>query len=360
MEPFFQFIFGFDEFFVELKAKAVIETLTDTSLEGIDGQMNTVSDLKRVFEAIVESLRTVDFFEPRKCVWLRNTNLFASTSPAITEAGQDAVDKWLHFLKQLPSETYFFISASTVDKRTKLFKIIQSLAACTELEEAEQGSRLRALIETLSRQYAVTMDPDATEAFIQKLNGHPRMMSNEFEKLACFNNFRGTITRDCVLGNTPTVPNDEFFEPVEAFYAGDFKRYLQSLGNHCLLHKEVRSVLSALQNRNRLLLQIAYLQQKHAVTSCDKQSLVSVEPRFREFFSPIGAKNSFCLFSQNPWYVSRLKTHFPYEILLQLQMDFVEVFDQLLKAPKNTYLIMENLARKTFARLKNPQKKLTL
>jgi DNA polymerase III delta subunit len=360
MEPFFQFIFGSDEFFVELKAKAVIETLANTSLEVIDGQMSTVSDLKRVFEIIVESLRTVDFFEPHKCVWLRNTNLFASTSPAITEAGQDAVEKWLHFLKRLPHETYFFISASMVDKRTKLFKTIQSLAYCTELEETEQGSRLHALIEKLSRQYTVTMDPNAVEIFIQKLNGHPRMISNEFEKLACFNNFRGIITLDCVLSNTPTVPNDEFFEPVEAFYAGDFKRYLQSLGNHFLLHKEVRSVLNALQNRNRLLLQMAYLRQKHAVTSCDKQSLASVEPIFRQFFGPMGAKNTFCVFSQNPWYVSRLKPHFPYEVLLQLQMDFVEVFDQLLKAPRNAYPIMENLARKTFACLKNPQKKLTL
>ncbi|MDR0755577.1 MAG: hypothetical protein LBE99_01525 [Puniceicoccales bacterium] len=360
METSFQLIFGSDEFFVELKAKAVIETLANTSLEVIDGQMNTVSDLKRVFETTVESLRTVDFFEPRKCVWLRNTNLFASTSPAITEAGQDAVEKWLHFLKQLPDATYFFISASTVDKRTKLFKTIQSLAYCTELEEAGQGSRLRALMEKLSRQYAVTMAPDATEIFIQKLNGRPRMMSNEFEKLACFNNFRGTITRDCVLGNTPTVPNDEFFEPVEAFYAGDFRRYLQSLGNHYLLHKEVRSILSALQNRNRLLLQIAYLRQKHAVTRCDKQSLASMESTFQQFFGPMRTKNTFCLFSQNPWYVSRLKAPFPYEVLLQLQMDFVEVFDQLLKTPKNTYPIMENLARKTFVRLKTPQKKLTL
>jgi DNA polymerase-3 subunit delta len=360
VESSFQFIFGLDEFFVELKTKAVIEMLADTSLEVIDGQMNTVADMKRVFEIIVESLRTVDFFEPRKCVWLRNTNLFASTSPAMTETGQDAVERWLHFLKQLPDETYFLISASGVDKRTKLFKTIQSLACCTELEEAEQGSRLRALMEKLSGQYAVMMDPDAAELFIQKLNGHPRMISNEFEKLACLNNFRGTITRDCVLSNTPTVPNDEFFEPVEAFYAGDFRRYLQSLGNHYLLHKEVRSVLSALQNRNRLLLQIAYLRQNHAMTSCDKQSLASMEPMFRQFFGPMGAKNTFCLFSQNPWYVSHLKTCFPYEILLQLQTDFVEVFDQLLKEPKNAYPIMENLARKTFARLKNPQKKLTL
>jgi DNA polymerase-3 subunit delta len=300
----------------------------------------------------VENLRTVDFFEPCKCVWLRNTNLFAGTSPALTEAGKDTVEKWLYFLKQLPDKTYFFISASMVDKRTKLFKIIQSLAYCTELEEAEQASRLRALVEKLSRQYTVTMNPDATEAFIQKLNGHPRMMSNEFEKLACLNNFRGIITLDCVSRNTPTVPNDEFFEPVEAFYAGDFRKYLQTLGNHYLLHKEVRSILSALQNRNRLLLQIAYLRQKHAINSCDKQSLASMEPMFQQFFGSMKVKNTFCLFSQNPWYVSRLKTHFSYEVLLQLQMDFVEVFDQLLKAPKNTYPIMENLARKTFARLK--------
>ena len=339
-----QFIFGANEYFVEITVQSALKKHADAAIEIIDGQVNTISELRRTLTRVTESLQTVDFFLPKKCVWLRNTNLFTSTSPAVTEGGQHFIESWLAFLQKIPADTYLIISATNLDKRLRLFKSIQSIAHCTELETANQDIYLQALIQKLSRQFTIEITPDAFELLKQKLNKQARAIANEFEKLACFHRFQGTISRDCVLKNTPTLPNDEFFEPVEAFYEGNLNWYSKSLRNHYIIHKEVRSILTMLQNRNRLLLQLAYLNKQHTFPNCNKRALDALQKNYETCFGPMTDKNTFCLFSQNPWYLSRLKTIFPYEVLLQLPTAFSDAFDQLLLNPKHACSIMENLA----------------
>ena len=357
MESNLQFIFGPNEYFVEITAQATLKKYADASLETIDGQMNTVAEMKRTLANLTESLRTVDFFSAKKCVWLRNTNLFTSTSPATTESGQKCIEQWLSYLAKIPNDTCLIISSSNVDKRLRLFKSVQALAHCIELEASHQDAYLQALIKKLSSKFSVDIAPDALELLEQKLNKQARTIANEFEKLACLNRFQGTITRDCVLNNTPTLPNDEFFEPVEAFYAGDVEWFSKSLRNHYLIHKEVRSILSMLQNRNRLLIQLAYLREHHTFHSLNKQTLDTLKQPYEDHFGPIVEKNTFCLFSQNPWYLSRLQSIFPFEVLKQLQIDFAEAFDKLLLSPKDACNIMETLALLAQARMKNYQQK---
>ena len=98
------FIFGADDFFVELRAKKCLEGQTQGfALETIDGTVNTIADLKQVVDRVVEALQTADFFTPNKCVWLRATNLFGTGSPATTEGGQGSVEKFFFFFQRLRS-----------------------------------------------------------------------------------------------------------------------------------------------------------------------------------------------------------------------------------------------------------------
>lgn len=334
-------IFGSDDYFVDLKTKKLLESFEEIPLEVVDGSMHSIADLKRILGQVSESLRTMDFFSDKKCVWLRSTSLLSNGSPAFTEGAQTYVEAWVELLKKLPTDVHCFISASPVDKRTRLFKTLQDLCQCEELEEKSSKDYLKFLIQKLSKQLTVGIDAAAFELLQQKLNYQPRAIANEFEKLACLRNFSGTISYEDVLKNTPTMPNDEFFEPVEAFYGKDKQRYLQSLRNHFTIHKEVRSILSMLQNRNRLLLQLASLQ----LQSISKNSLDSAYQRYQENFGPIQDKNTFCVFSQNPWYLSRLKNLFTLKTLIQLQEEYVRLFDLILKYPQQACFWMESLVK---------------
>jgi len=334
-------IFGADDYFVDLKAKKLLEQFEGIPLEIIDGSMHSIADLKRILGQVSESLRTMDFFSDKKCVWLRSTSLLSNGSPAFTEGGQIYVESCLDLLKKLPEEVQFFISASPVDKRTRLFKTLQDLCQCEELEEKNSKDYLKFLVQKLSKQLSIGIEAAAFELLQQKLNYQPRAIANEFEKLACLKNFSGTISYEDVLKYTPTMPNDEFFEPIEAFYNKDKQRYLQSLRDHFTIHKEVRSILSMLQNRNRLLLQLASLQ----LQSVSKNSLDAAYQRYQQDFGPIQDKNTFCVFSQNPWYLSRLKNLFTLEILVQIQEECVRLFDLILKHPQQACFWMESLVK---------------
>lgn len=336
------FIFGADEFFVELRAKKCIEEQTQGfSLETIDGTVNTIADLKQVVDRVVEALQTADFFTPNKCVWLRATNLFGSGSPATTEGGQGSVEKFLSVLQRLPSGTCLVISASPVDKRMRLFKTVQTLATCEEMEEKQSEAYLRFLVKKLCKEQGVTIEADACELLFQKMNRQPRAIANELEKLACARQWSGCIAIEDVETYTPTLPNNEFFEPVEAFYAKDAARYIRSLRQHFILNKEMRSVWTMFQNRNRLLIQSASLK----LPSVSKVTLDKAYASYANDFGAVEDKNTFCIFSQNPWYVSRLKSSFPLPTLLDIQEELVSIFDRTLSYPKQACAWMEALVR---------------
>ena len=334
-------VFGSDDFFVDLKTKKLLEAYADYSKEIIDGAMSTIADMMRILSNVMEALRTMDFFSDKKCVWLRSTNLLSTGSPATTEGGQTILDAWLKTIQELPSDVCLFISAAPVDKRTRLFKTLQGLASCEEMEDKKNEDYLLFLTQKLCREQNVEITQEAVELLHQKLNHQPRAIANEIAKLACIKNFTGTIHLADVMESTPTLLNDEFFEPVEAFYDKDRQRYIKSLRNHFTLHKEMRSVLSMMQNRNRLLIQLAELN----LRSVSKNALDASYKTYQHAFGPIDTKSNFCVFTQNPWFLSRLKLSFSLETLLELQKTFVDIFDLILQHPQQACSYMESLIR---------------
>lgn len=341
MKSNIHFIFGADDFFVDLKAKKIIKDYYDIPLETFEGTVNTIADLKHLLQTLAEGLQTIDFFSTKKVVWLRSTNLFSNGSPATTEGGQPYIERWFRVIEHLPEDVHLIISASPVDKRTRLFKNLQSISTCDELEEKNFNGYLQFLIKKLSQEHGILIEPDALELLEKKLNYQPRTIANEFEKLACLKNFSGNITFEDVSKYSPTLPNEEFFEPVEAFYDKDEARYIQSLRNHFALNKEMRSVLTMMQNRNRLLIQLSALN----LSTISQKTLDQQYDHYKDSFGPINEKNTFCVFSQNPWYLSRLKSPFSLNQLLELQEAFIHIFDQILQHPQKACAWMESLIR---------------
>ena len=342
-----QVFIGDDEYFVERKAQQYIaQYFNYLTPEILDGEMGNVSEMKNVLGEMIECMRTLDFFSTAKCIWLRATNLFASTGPAVTESGQEILQSWQNTLLALPDDVHVVISAHVADKRTKLYKWIQQNANVEVLEGNSKESCLEELIQGLKQECHVQLEPQAFQLLCQKLNEKPRLIEQEFRKLACLNGFQGTITYDMVMHNTLNLPNEEFFEPVEAFFSGDLAWFRRSLKDHFTLNKEVRSILTMIQNRTRLLLQMAALRQTYKMSSFSKVSFEQWLRNHPQLFGSIVDKNTFCIFSQNPWYISRLTSNFSPQVLKSLPLWIVDAFDQLLAAPKNACAIMERLAEK--------------
>jgi DNA polymerase-3 subunit delta len=191
------------------------------------------------------------------------------------------------------------------------------------------------------QEWGMSIDAEACAYLFQKLNGQPRAIANELEKLVVWKNFAGAITVSDVRACTPTFMSNEFFEPVEAFYAKDVARYVRTLRQHFMLNKEVRSLLVMMQNRNRLCIQLAQLR----LPSLSKILLEKCAAKWKAHFGSMEEKSSFCVFSQNPWYLSRIQPNFPLQILLNIQKTLGRIFDQSIVYPKQACAWMESLVQ---------------
>ena len=68
-----------------------------------------------------------------------------------------------------------------------------------------------------------------------------------------------TIEEASVAEVTPNVAQGDFFETADAFFSGNLQWTLAALRRHFFAGGDARPVLAALQNRNRILIQLRAL-----------------------------------------------------------------------------------------------------
>jgi hypothetical protein len=119
---------------------------------------------------------------------------------------------------------------------------------------------------------------------------------------------------------------------------------LKAIRDFSLSQKEFRSLLVALQNRNRLLIQLKL------VKNFSSRSWLPLSESYKDLFGgSYKEKNSLCIFSQNPWFVSRLTSSFSLEKLRFIQELCRETFENLLRFPKTPLSCVENMVFRAFS-----------
>ncbi len=132
----------------------------------------------------------------------------------------------------------------------------------------------------------------------------------------------------------PTFGEGDFFEPIEALAARDLKWGLESLDRYFFNEDSSRPLLSALQNRLRLLIQIRCLADSGDFRVSDaglpKGQFEAASGRHGPTFGS-AAKSSANLFSQNAWYVSNkvapAAARYTLAELVDLQLACADCFD---------------------------------
>ena len=103
---------------------------------------------------------------------------------------------------------------------------------------------------------------------------------------------------------------------------------------------DARPIISALQNRNRILLQVrALLDSGEArVGARGLDGLPKAQATYGKHFIGATEKNSFNLFSQNAWYVGKLASSAKLPSLRRLidnQQEFIVAFEEIIRRPNN-------------------------
>jgi DNA polymerase III subunit delta len=232
-----------------------------------------------------------------------------------------------------------------VDRRRKEFKQLQELGdvVVSGGDGKSDDAAMRILTEELALE-KVSISPDVAYALLDKINGSSRMAMAEARKLALYAGEGGKVTMEMVTALVSPFGEGDFFEAVDAFYSLDLGEALAAVRRHFFAGNDIRPLLTSLQNRARLLIQLRVLYDagcfRHGL---NKSALDEAASRFGGAFAGSGEKSSSNVFSQNPYYLARLidtakraKT----KRLIDFQMEFVRAFEDSIGRPTEQETIM--------------------
>jgi len=362
----FAFICGADDFLVGRLGKARHDELAATvedefSRETISGFVNTVDETESAIARFRDSVQTVSMFGGRRLVWFKDVNFLADSRTGNSETVKSAVEHFQSILSTVnPTEVAVLITASPVDRRKSFYKWCEKTAdfafvGAATPEEAMESLAMTALAE--ARTLGVSIEPDALQLLLARSGANTRFLVSEVNKLAAHANPTAAtakspggafvITEADVESLTPNLAEGDFFEATETFFRGDLRATLAALDRHFFAGESARPVLSSLQKRNRLLIQIRALATGGRLP--DKFAIERAAKTHAHHFTGVTEKSDTNLFSQNAWYLGKLAaTCKPWTLKQHIdhQIAFAEAFEALISRPKEEAVILRELAIK--------------
>lgn len=344
----FIFVCGPDDFLVNRVGKERFETLAsevtdEFSREILSGFAGNVGEVETAVNRFRESVQTVSMFGGKRVIWLKDVNFLADSVTGRAEGTLKQVEDLQAILGAInPDETSVIVTASPVDRRRAFPKWCEKNADFHLIGgDAEGGAdALAAVVLSEARTLGVDFGDGALPLLLARVGANTRLLIEETHKLATYVGDKGTIEEATVAELTPNVAEGDFFEAAEAFFSGDMRWTLAALHRHFFTGGDARPIISALQNRNRILLQIRALldagEVKLGPRGLDKSGFDRAMARYSPHFVGALEKNSFNVFSQNPWYLGKLAGNAKLPSLRRLidnQQEFIRAFEEIIQRP---------------------------
>lgn len=358
----FTFICGSDDFLVGRLAKERFETLAaetpdEFARETINGFAANVGEVESAVNRFRDAVQTVSMFGGKRVVWLKDVNFLADTVTGRAESTLKLVEDLQQILESVnPDETAVLISAAPVDRRRSFPKWCEKNADFSLVGgDADNASEALAGVAVAeAKSMGASFGAGAVELLLAKVGANTRLIVEETRKLATYAGDGAQIEESHVAELTPNVAEGDFFEAAEAFFSGDLKWTLMALHRHFFSGGDARPVISALQNRNRILLQVRAL-----VDAGDARigprgldGLQRAAGSYAARFVGATEKSSFNLFTQNPWYVGKLAGSAKLPSLRRLidnQQEFINAFEEIVQRPGEQEEVLRELAVRCLA-----------
>ncbi|MDR2664548.1 MAG: hypothetical protein LBB14_03430 [Puniceicoccales bacterium] len=329
-----QFLYGDDGTLVQRRAEEIIEgklrRSPDCQLEVFIGRPSSLPEFQKFADLLSDALATLPLFSSEKCIWVKSIAFLAEPlaeeSVALLEqlAGQLARAKEFGLTVVL--------SASPVDRRLRPFKLLKSHCQSVEVEGNGRDAAEIAL-DHGAEALGLSFDFSARRTFLAKVGPDAAPVNSELEKLAAYLSGRREVTADAVREIAYEMPREDFFEPIEAFYRRDISNFAIALRHFLGADGEPRALLSAMQSKNRSLLQLKAAQMSGAWNvSCGRIPSRATLERARSLRTVPLLEGTDDVFSLNPWYLGRLSeclALFDLAELVRLQGALLDIFEFL-------------------------------
>ncbi|MDX2108684.1 MAG: DNA polymerase III subunit delta [Verrucomicrobiota bacterium] len=356
--PRFILVCGPDDFIVGRMGKALWEQLNegitdDFGREIVNGAAGNVSEVQNAIDRFCSAVQTMPMFGDRKVVWFKDVTFLGDSITGRAEGTATALVELQKTLANVnPLQVGVLITACPVDRRKTAFKWFNEHGDVRLAGESgkkdDTGAAVMALISEEARALGVTITPDAAAFLAGRINGNSRLAVEEMNKLATYmGDEKKPISEALVTAMVPTFGEGDFFESAEAFFSGRLDWALDAMKRHFFAGHDARPLLTNLQNRNRLLLQLRVLIDAGEIgSSINQQSLDKAARTYAHHFAGDVEKSSLNVFSQNPWYLGRLAQSARLHTLKKLisyEADFLRAFTELIERPKEPEEVMREM-----------------
>jgi len=354
----FTFICGSDDFLVGRMGRQRFDALVasagadEFSQEIVNGFAGNVGEVETAVNRFRDSVQTIALFGGRRVVWLKDVNFLADTVTGRAESTLQLVEDLQRILETLnPDDTAVLVTAAPIDRRRSFPKWCEKHAdfALAGGDGDSAGEALAGVVLAEARALGASFAPGAVELLLAKIGPNTRLLVEETHKLATYAGDKTAIEEAHVAELTPNVAEGDFFEAAEAFFSGDLKWTLAALHRHFFAGGDARPVIAALQNRNRILLQVRAL-----VDAGDARigprgldGMPRAAAAYGARFTGATEKSSFNLFTQNPWYVGKLASSAklpPLRRLIDNQQEFIAAFEEIVRRPDEQEEVLREMA----------------
>lgn len=356
----FIFICGPDDFLVGRLGRERYDELAreiddEFSRETISGYAANVAEVEAAVNRFREALQTISMFGGRRLVWLKDVNFLADSVTGRAESTLKQVEEVQRLLEANdPADVAVLITASPIDRRRAFPKWAEKHGDFALIGGDGDASALGGVLMAEAKKLDVAIEPGAIELMLTKIGANTRLLIEEVRKLSAYVDEGQPITEEAVAELTPNVAEGDFFEAAEAFFSGDIKWTLAALHRHFFSGGDARPIISALQNRNRILLQVRAL-----IDAGDARlggrgldGLKTAASKHESKFVGATGKSAYNLFTQNAWYVGKLANggRLPTtRRLIDNQQELINAFAEIIKRPHEQEDVLRDMAVRCLA-----------
>ncbi len=211
-----------------------------------DDQMNThfYSGKETPVNEIIDLAETMPFLAERRVIFISDSGLFKSGG-----------EKMAEYLTDASETTCFIFTESEVDKRSKLYKAVQSKGYVAEFSVQDEQTLKRWIAGTLAKENKKITE-NTVQLFLQKTGTDMENIQMELEKLICYCMEKEVVTAEDVEAICTNRISNHIFDMINAIADGKTKEALQLYYDLLALKEPPMRILFLIARQCNLLLQV--------------------------------------------------------------------------------------------------------
>lgn len=199
---------------------------------------------------IIDLAETLPFLAPRRVIFISNSGLFKSGGEKLAE-----------YLDSPNETTYFVFTENEVDKRSKLFKTVQSKGYVSEFAVQDENTLKRWIAGLLNKE-GKKITENTIQLFLTKTGTDMENIRMELEKLICYCMDRDVITDADVNAICTNRISNHIFDMINAIADKQPKKALQLYYDLLALREPPMRILFLIARQYNMLLQTKELKSK--------------------------------------------------------------------------------------------------